>query len=121
MLSDYFECFKNPKEIAANKDWYTKAGLVIWSKLSFDKMTFFRREYGEPTAAILNALADPDKGVILQVNDGAHWVVAYSKGVLSGKDYWCIDPWTGKKCLVKKTYHNITGAAFFARKKPFQS
>ena len=116
MLSDYFGCYRSPKELAAVKEHYTKDGLVIWPNFKFSKMEFIRREHGEPSVASMqNVLKNPKTGVILQVNNGAHWVVALRKS-LTSNDYLVLDPWDGKKCWAKAKYHNITGAAFFAAK-----
>lgn len=117
MLSDYFGGFVRPDEIAKRAENYTKDGLVLWTKLELRKMRFEWREYQRNDAKIREALKDPNRAVILQVDDGAHWVVALRRTMLGlGNDYVCLDPWTGKKCDVLKTYRNITGAAFFNRK-----
>ncbi len=62
----------------------------------------------------MEALANKDKAVLLQVNDGAHWVVGIRK-TLFGNDYVIADPWTGKKTTLKKNYRNVSGSAIFAR------
>lgn len=116
MLSDYFNCFRSPLEIASNANNYTKDGLIIWKNLNFDKMKFEWREYGRNDAKIKAALLNPNEAVILQVNDMAHWIVAYSSRWVKSGDYVIIDPWTGRKCTLLKNYHNITGAAYFSRK-----
>lgn len=115
MLSDWYGCYKSPLELASNANNYTKGGLVIWSHLSFDKMVFDRREYGRNDANIRAALAGKDTAAILQVNDGQHWVVAYSKRRAKKGDYIIIDPWDGKKKSLLSQYKNITGAAYFKR------
>ena len=115
MLSDYFNCFKTPAEIAINKDWYTQDGLIIWNKLNFTKMAFVERIYRRDDRTIQAALKDPNRAVILQVNNGQHWVVALRK-TLFGNSYIVADPWDGTKCDVLKKYHDITGMAFFSRK-----
>lgn len=115
MLSDYFGCYKSPVDISHNVNNYTKDGLVIWKNLQFTKMKFDRREYGENAANILDALKDPNKAVILQVNHGAHWVVGLRKTLL-GSDWVILDPWDGKKKNCKAAYFNVTGAAYFSRK-----
>ncbi|KKQ98825.1 MAG: hypothetical protein UT24_C0034G0003 [Candidatus Woesebacteria bacterium GW2011_GWB1_39_12] len=117
MLSDYFKCYKSPKEIAHNINNYTKDGLIIWKNLNFEKMQFIRRDWNPSLNGILNAVKNPYTAVILEVplGKGKHWVVALRKDWFSN-DFLIADPWDGKKKLVKKTYKNITGAAFFARK-----
>ena len=115
MLSDYFGCYKNPIELAHNVGNYTNDGLVLWENFRFDRMKFVRRVYGRNDTLIQEALKDEDKGVILQVNDGAHWVLPIKKNLI-GNDYTIVDPWDGKKKNCLNTYRNITGSAFFARK-----
>lgn len=121
MLSDYFGCYKSPADLASQTDLYTieghssGPGLIIWGKLSFPKMKFDIRIFGERRNTILRSLKDPKLACILQVNDGTHWVVALRPS-LFGNDYLCLDPFTGRKCLAKKTYRNVTGSAHFSGK-----
>lgn len=114
MLSSLFNCYQTPVTIAHNANNYTKDGLVLWQNLKFDSMRFVRREYGRHDISIKEALKDPRKAVILEVNNRAHWVVALRPALL-GSGYIVLDPWTGKKCGVLFQYHNITGAAYFER------
>lgn len=115
MLSDYFGGFQVPIKIAHNVNFYTPEGFIKWLNLTFLSMKFERREYGENATNIQFALKDPDRAVILLVNDGQHWVVGMRKSLL-GNDWIVADPWTGKKCAAKGVYHNVTGAAYFVRK-----
>lgn len=112
MLSDYFQCYKSPSELAHNVNNYTKDGLIIWKNLKFDKMKFASRDYGRNDRMIQQAIKDPNRAVILQVDNGAHWVTALRKTYV-GNSYIVADPWSGDKCDVIKRYKNITGAAFF--------
>lgn len=114
MLSDYFGCYKSPLELAGNAKNYTKDGLILWTNLTFAKMKFTLRANGRDDGMIQEALKNPNKAVMLQVNNGAHWVVALRK-TLFGKSYIVADPWSGDRCDVIKRYHNITGMAFFAK------
>jgi len=114
MLSDYFGDYKSPEELASNAHNYTRDGLVLWWNLKFDKMKFVKRSRSYNEAEVHAALKDPDQGVLLAVNDDAHWVVAYSTRMFSGK-LAVADPWTGKIEKASKFY-NISGAAFFSRK-----
>lgn len=114
MLSDYFGCYTSPDQIAAHKDWYTPEGLVLWIRFKFEKMKFTWRDYKRDDAKIKEALKDPNQAVILQVDNGSHWVVALS-ATWFGNSYMIADPWDGTKCDVIKRYKNITGAAFFQR------
>lgn len=115
MLSDYFGSYKSPVELASNTNNYTSNGLIIWKNLKFDKMKFDRRSYLQDNTGIHQALIDPNKAVMLEVNDSQHWVVALRPTWFSNS-YWVADPWSGDKCNVIRRYKNITGAAFFSRK-----
>ena len=79
MLSDYFGCYKSPLEIAHNASNYTPDGLVVWSRLMFARMQFVRRDRTFDAAAIADSIKDPNKAVMLEVNNGQHWVVAIRK------------------------------------------
>lgn len=118
ILSDFYDCYLSPPEIAHNVNNYTKEGLIIWQNLHFERMRFVRREYGRNDFNIQHALNAPTKAVILQVNNGQHWVVAVKKN-WSG-DYTIIDPWDGKKKNCLASYKNITGAAYFEGKIPME-
>ena len=115
MLSDYFNCYKNPAQIAQHQVKYTLDGLILWSTLKLDKMEWHTRIRERDDRAIKRSLNDPDDAVILNVNNGAHWVVAISES-LFGTDYWVIDPWDGQKKLACKAYRNIVGSSHFKRK-----
>jgi len=114
MLSDYFKCFVTPDAIANKKNNYTPDGLVIWKNLSFAHMEFESRQIGRVDKDIQAALKDPNRAVILLVDNGQHWVVALGK-TLTGNDYRVADPWFGDKRTACGTYKNITGAAYFKR------
>jgi hypothetical protein len=115
MLTSLFNCTVLPGEIAHNAANYTKDGLVIWQALSFKKVAFEKRLYGFQPNEIDESIKHPKKAVILQVNDGAHWVVAIRKAYF-GNDYIVLDPWTGKKVGARAAYKNITGSAHFIAK-----
>ena len=115
MIGSYFGEEITPLQFAANANNFNKEGLVTWSNLKFNKMKFDRRSYLAGDSDIKRAISDPDRAVILQVNDGQHWLVAI-RATFWGNDFVCADPFTGKKCLSKRDYHNISGCAFFSRK-----
>lgn len=125
MVAHDFGCYKSPLELAHNANNYTADGLVLWNRLNktFEgQMRFVWRGYGYKGAGyvsrmldftpILKALENPNQRVILQVNDGAHWVKLEKKNTI-GKDWTAIDPWDGKECQVLAKYGNITGYAIF--------
>lgn len=119
MGTDYFGKYMAPDKIANHPGWYTdknhKDGpcLILWTKLVIPGVKFDLREFGQKDKNIQAALLDPKQVVLLQVNKGAHWVLAVHS--LGNGDYIVADPWTGKDCDVKATYFNITGAAYFSK------
>ncbi len=112
MLSDYFKCFQNPADISKNFCKYDMDGRILWNTLSLAHMAFETRGYGRNDDFIKAALKDPNRAIILNVNGGAHWVVALRR-TLFGNDFVCADPWTGKTCTAVGTYKNIVGYASF--------
>lgn len=116
MMSDYFECYQSPLEIASNANNY-QGDLILWQNLKFDKMEFDWRAHGFNPEAIKQALSNPNMAVGLEVADHSHWVLATSVSSF-GKDFTIVDPWDGKKKNCLATYGNITGAVYFKRKKP---
>lgn len=114
MLSSYFGCPQTPLEIAHNAANFNKEGLVVWKNLNFPCFQFVFRGYNESVSRIKDAMEDPDKAVLLQVNYGQHWVVGI-RPKFFGRSYIVADPWDGKKVDVLAKYHNIMGAAYFKR------
>ena len=115
MLSDYFKCFQDPGEIAQKYVKYTLDGLIRWETLSLVHMNFQMRLPTRDDQAILQSIKDPRQAVILNVNNGSHWVVAIKKALFSN-DYWCVDSWDGKVKLAAKTYRNIVKSVHFSIK-----
>ncbi len=115
MLSDYFKCFQSPDAIAKTYAKYTLDGLIIWDSISLSRMAFETRIRARDDKSIQQSLKDPNRAVILNVNNGNHWVAAVSK-VLLGNDYWVFDPWLGKKVKACATYKNIVGSTSFKTK-----
>lgn len=109
MLTDYFGSYMRPDAIAGQKDWYTKGGLVIWSKMKLP-MKFVKRTYGRDDAEFTAALKDPKRAVMFEVQ-GNHWVVAMGKNW--NGSYRISDPWFGDHANIKRYKNEITGAAFF--------
>lgn len=110
MLSEYFGAFKTPAQLAGSLK-YTPDGLIIWQSLPSvlpfkieKRITFFS------PMDIEISLKDPNKGVILNVNNGAHWVLATYKIPFTNKLYMTNDPWTGTS-RASFAYKNIVGSA----------
>lgn len=113
MLSDYFGCYQQPDDIARHVDWYTKDGLILWTKLNFSKMAFVWRFYKANYDTINSAIKDPNLACLLEV-EGRHWLVAMSK-LPFVNIYRVADPWDSKIKL-STSYKNITGGAVFRKK-----
>lgn len=113
MLSDYFGKWVAP-DFIASKDWFTKDGLIIWSKINLSKMAFEKRLYGRNDAEILESVNHPDKAVLLQVQN-YHWVVCLGKIPFTNQ-YRIADPWFGDKSTTLRYKGFITGSAHFVRK-----
>lgn len=116
MLSDYFDCYYSPDELAKTILQYTKDGLIVWKSVNkMAKMQFEKRLFGQCNhEEIQKSLKDPKKAVILEV-EGKHWVLATSK-IPYTKTYWIIDPWTGTKKTTMAYKNKITGSAHFSSK-----
>lgn len=113
-LTTYFKPDLTPRQIL-EKCKFTPQGLIIWASCNFDNFVFERREYNRNDTQIYQAIADPNRAVILQVANKSHWVVA------TGWNYWqhlfkIADPWLGDRATMKRYADNITGAAHFRRK-----
>lgn len=115
-ISSYFSPAQpvTPDALAQQAECFTADGLINWQALKIPGMKFVSRVQGRNDYAIRQAIRDPNAAVMLQVNDGAHWVVAL-RPTFFGSSYIVADPWTGKPCDVIRQYRNITGAAFFRR------
>lgn len=112
-LSTYFGDNLNPSQVA---DWIKYSnGLVLWQSCRFNHFQFERREYLRNEANILAAIKDPNRAVLLQVDNGAHWVVA--TGVPNWFNWYIkiADPWFGDKADMGRYGNSITGAAYFKR------
>ena len=113
MLSDYFGEFTLPSVAAGHQIQYNSAGLILWDKINFKNFAFKTRFYGFEKDTIDDAIKNPDKAVILEVNH-SHWVVATGQGFFG--DYAIADPWGGIKTTLRGKGYTITGGAVFIRK-----
>jgi hypothetical protein len=113
MLTDAFGEIMWPDKIASRVDWYTKDGLILWNKLKLN-ISFIQRLRKRDDTAIIASLKNPKTAVMLEVDNGSHWIVAVRK-LPFVNDYMCVDPWTGKMCTSLGDYKNITGSAHFMK------
>jgi ABC-type bacteriocin/lantibiotic exporter with double-glycine peptidase domain len=114
MISDYFGEYKSPKEIA-QKGHFTTDGRLYWDSISklFKKFKFVSRT-GKNMAKIKQAIVDPNQAVMIQVNNGSHWMTCVHAETYAS-DFLCVDPINGKVRSALGDYRNITGAAFFTK------
>lgn len=112
MATDAFMQWRTPKELARTLS-FTKDGLIIWSSLP-EKTCFKleRRFYRQQDAVIQEALANPKKVCLIQV-ENYHWVLATGKSIFGG--YRIADPWFGDRSTTKR-YKSITGGAVLVLK-----
>jgi hypothetical protein len=115
MLATAFGKSVTPASVASRAENFTKEGLVWWAKLDVAGIRFLNRYYSRHDLVIQSALKDPAKGVLLQVGNGAHWVLAIRKSWIFN-DYVIADPWTGRYGTACGDYGNITGFAVFAKR-----
>ncbi len=114
MMADYFGHYTDPGVYASQVKHYDANGLLIWGAIDIPGFKYESVEEGRNDKKIQLYLKDPNKAVILQVNDGHHWVLGARKNLI-GSSYTVLDPWMGDTCDVIKRYHNITKMAFFHR------
>ena len=122
----YFGFYLTPDVLAGDANNYTKpgyvdgAGLIIWQNLRLPGGFKFIKRIGSHSqpkrddAAIQASLKGPNTFVLLEVDNGQHWVLATGR-TLFGNDYKIYDSWFGDKRTACGTYKNITGSAHFGR------
>lgn len=119
----YIALVTNPK-LFTDKKHPGGPGLILWERVCAElnktfgtDIVFEGREDGDKRANQIRALKDPDRGCLLQVNNGAHFVTLWREAKAPSKDLIVADPWYGDLEYVKKVYHNITGARYFRKAK----
>lgn len=117
MISDYFGCYASPKEIVeqghikyTDNTYKYGPGLILWQSINFDCFRFEYRRYTFGKVFINESLKDPKKAVILELDNGRHWVLALRSTPLG---YIVLDPYDGRK---KLNIRRITGSAHFISK-----
>lgn len=106
-----------PNDLAHNAGCFTSDGLIDFSRACgmIGGLSYVRDERIENDAGIIAALKDPNMAVILNVNHGAHFVLAWRKTYFGPLDFLVADPWGGRFVYAKKFYHTITGARYFKK------
>jgi len=90
-----------------------KNGLIIWTQCNYQGMKFVKRGYWANMVEIEKYANDPNKGVILEVDGGKHWVAV--KEFVNGAPV-IIDPWGGKEFASPgENDYKVTGYTLFEK------
>ena len=111
MSSDYFGCYLDPGSCAKRLS-YTDDARILWGSIgtTFLTMAFLWREYKYNQPLISEAIKNPAKTCLLNVNNGGHWVLALKE--LGFGKYWVCDPWDGNR----KIYSGVVGCSVLKMK-----
>lgn len=104
----------NLKPLEASKTWsFTRDGLLNWRRTNFDGMEFVDRIYNPPSDVECDYwIRSKDRFMVLELDHGAHWVMAYYYPFSLGwKWIITIDSWGGK---IRRA-GQVTGYATFER------
>ena len=95
-----------PDVVAKHTESFNANGMYLWN---YPFPFVLEKEIkGRNDAEIMRSLKDPVRGVVLQVDNGSHFVLALSKNWFGS--YMVADPWVGDKCDAVKRWKNITGS-----------
>lgn len=106
-FSSYCGVTVTPDQVALHQSSFNKDGEYLWNYPEFPFL-LDKSIKGRNDIEILKSLKDPKRGVVLQVDNGAHFVLALSKNLFGS--YWTMDPWFGKRLDAVKQWKNITGS-----------
>lgn len=112
-LSTYYGDNLNPAQVNEHCE-FTQSGLILWRSCRFNNFIFDRREYSRNDGRIRQALYEPGKSVLLQVQNARHWVVAIGEDI-KNRLFRIADPYYGDRADMSRYNNDITGAAFFKR------
>lgn len=110
MATSYFDIYIDPGKCAKTLS-YTKDALILWQSCLNIGLEFLKRGYICNTTVIDEALKNPDKVCLLNVDSGGHWVLGIYR-VPGTKTFWVVDPWTGSR----KFYGGVVGFATLTKK-----
>ena len=112
MGTDYFNKWEDPGELAETLS-FTLDGSILWASLPLKTcLKLETRFYGQKDDLIQEALKNPKKVVLIQV-ENYHWVLGLGRNLFGG--YRIADPWFGDKSTTKR-YKSITGGAVLVLK-----
>jgi hypothetical protein len=125
MLSDYFDCYQTPREIASHAEWFTHDGKLIWINSEFPTFSFRWREGNIITntparndeliqAYLPNSDNHDERAALLAVAHNSHWVLPLAFDPHAG-DYLAVDPADGMIIKVLEKYNAITASGHFIK------
>ena len=109
MSADYFGIKMTPGQVV-EKLQYTDGGLLLWQSVSNIGLKFLWRGYDYNQATIDEALKNPKRTCLLQVDRGAHWVLGIYRVPMTRK-FWVADPYTG----TRKFYSGVVGYSILTK------
>lgn len=106
MGTSYFGNYFDPGQLASKMLEYTIDGLILWQSVRNIGLRFIWRGYPSnfEQAEIDEALKNPKRICLLNVDGGKHWVLGINRIPFSTK-YLVADPWDGKR----KFYNGVIG------------
>ncbi len=107
MLSTYFNVPVMPDTVALRPECFDKDGYYQWNYPGFP-FVLEKSIKGRNDVEIMKSLKDPKRAVVLQVDNGAHFVLALKKNLFGS--YKVADPWFGDTCDAVSRWKNITGS-----------
>ena len=111
MLSQYYGVPITPDVVARHTESFNANGEYLWNypfPFTLEKSIGGKIQPTRNDAEIMKSLKGPRRGVVLQVDNGEHFMLALSKPLFGS--YTCADPWFGDKCDAVKRWKNITGS-----------
>lgn len=96
--------------IMVDKLNYTTGGLLLWESVKNVGLKFLWRGFKYEPAKIDEALKNPKKTCLLNVDRGAHWVLGIYRVPFMNK-FWVADPFTGKR----KFYSGVVGYSILTK------
>lgn len=96
MFSDMFKGEIEITPTGGAKLWsFTKDAKVYWNSIAKKWVVFIGRYYHSPDhKTATEYINDKNKGIVLEINDGTHWVYPIKWGYKWFPYFFCADPYT---------------------------
>ena len=107
MAASYWGVHLTPDEVARHTESFDKLGEYQWNYPNFP-FKLEKRIDGRNDAEIMKSLKDPNRAVVLQVDNKEHFVLAISRDIFGR--YRAADSWWGDICDPIARWHDITGS-----------